>query len=97
LVVTTGCEIIGTCDEATVWMWACAHHAFDVTVAMEPKQVTALIGPSGCGKSTLLRCLNGMRLAVPGARTEGQVLRGGLGVWHGFRDGPRQAGRDPGS
>jgi phosphate transport system ATP-binding protein len=52
-----------------------AHQAFDdIPVAMEPKQVTALIGPSGCGKSTLLRCLNGMHLSIPGGRTEGQVL-----------------------
>ncbi|MBV8162512.1 MAG: ATP-binding cassette domain-containing protein, partial [Acidimicrobiia bacterium] len=45
----------------------------DVSIAVEPKQVTALIGPSGCGKSTFLRALNRMHEVVPGARVEGQV------------------------
>jgi ABC-type multidrug transport system fused ATPase/permease subunit len=31
-----------------------------VSLAMEPGTVTALIGPSGCGKSTFLRILNRM-------------------------------------
>ncbi len=46
----------------------------EVDLAIEPRQVTALIGPSGCGKSTLLRCLNGLHLTVPGASVTGQVL-----------------------
>jgi phosphate transport system ATP-binding protein len=45
----------------------------DVTVRMQPNQVTALIGPSGCGKSTFLRSLNRMNDIVPGARVEGSV------------------------
>jgi len=46
----------------------------DVTIAIEPKTVTAFIGPSGCGKSTFLRSLNRMHEVIPGARIEGQVL-----------------------
>ncbi|GAA1905358.1 phosphate ABC transporter ATP-binding protein [Streptantibioticus ferralitis] len=46
----------------------------DVDLAIEPRQVTALIGPSGSGKSTLLRCLNGLHLTVPGASVTGSVL-----------------------
>jgi phosphate transport system ATP-binding protein len=46
----------------------------DVTLAIEPKTVTALIGPSGCGKSTFLRSLNRMHEVVPGGRIEGKVL-----------------------
>jgi phosphate transport system ATP-binding protein len=46
----------------------------DVSIAIEPKSVTAFIGPSGCGKSTFLRTLNRMHEVVPGARIEGQVL-----------------------
>ncbi|MET9817219.1 MULTISPECIES: phosphate ABC transporter ATP-binding protein PstB [unclassified Streptomyces] len=46
----------------------------DVNLAIEPRQVTALIGPSGCGKSTLLRCMNGMHLMAPHASVRGKVL-----------------------
>jgi phosphate transport system ATP-binding protein len=46
----------------------------NVSLAIAPHRVTAIIGPSGCGKSTLLRCLNRMHEVVRDARTEGQVL-----------------------
>jgi phosphate transport system ATP-binding protein len=46
----------------------------DISMLIEPKQITALIGPSGCGKSTLLRCINALHLTIPGASTEGQIL-----------------------
>jgi phosphate transport system ATP-binding protein len=46
----------------------------DISLTMEPKEVTALIGPSGCGKSTFLRSLNRMHDVVPGARVTGEVL-----------------------
>ncbi|HKB28004.1 MAG TPA: ATP-binding cassette domain-containing protein, partial [Candidatus Limnocylindrales bacterium] len=39
----------------------------DVTLALEPQAVTAIIGPSGCGKSTFLRSLNRMHELAPGA------------------------------
>ncbi|MHA4820362.1 ATP-binding cassette domain-containing protein, partial [Streptomyces aculeolatus] len=32
----------------------------DISMAVEPKSVTAFIGPSGCGKSTFLRTINRM-------------------------------------
>src|SRR5260221_5952905 len=53
----------------------------DVTIDIEPKQVTALIGPSGCGKSTFLRIVNRLHEVVPGARAEGQVLLDGEDVY----------------
>ncbi len=53
----------------------------DVTMAIEAKQVTAIIGPSGCGKSTLLRALNRMHELVPGAHHDGQVLLDGEDVY----------------
>jgi phosphate transport system ATP-binding protein len=46
---------------------------FDVTLAVEEKQVTALIGPSGCGKSTFIRCINRMNDTVQGCRVEGSI------------------------
>ena len=46
----------------------------DVTIAIPPKSITAIIGPSGCGKSTFLRCLNRMHELVPRTRVEGEIL-----------------------
>ena len=48
-----------------------------VSLAIEPRSVTAFIGPSGCGKSTFLRTLNRMHEVIPGARVEGEVLLDG--------------------
>ncbi|MFA5787515.1 MAG: phosphate ABC transporter ATP-binding protein PstB [Actinomycetota bacterium] len=45
----------------------------DITLTIEPMQVTALIGPSGCGKTTFIRTINRMHEVVPGARVEGSV------------------------
>ncbi|HEX7474218.1 MAG TPA: phosphate ABC transporter ATP-binding protein PstB, partial [Candidatus Limnocylindrales bacterium] len=53
----------------------------DVSLAIQPHAVTALIGPSGCGKSTFLRTLNRMHEVIPGARVEGEVLLDGVSVY----------------
>lgn len=53
----------------------------DITLSVEPNEVTALIGPSGCGKSTFIRCLNRMHEAVPGAGASGKVLLDGGDVY----------------
>jgi phosphate transport system ATP-binding protein len=52
-----------------------------VTVAIEPRTITALIGPSGCGKSTFLRSLNRMHEVVPGARVQGKVVMDGQDLY----------------
>ncbi|MFC7535455.1 phosphate ABC transporter ATP-binding protein PstB [Actinoplanes sp. GCM10030250] len=44
-----------------------------VSMAVEPKTITALIGPSGCGKSTFLRSINRMHEVLPNARIEGSL------------------------
>jgi phosphate transport system ATP-binding protein len=49
------------------------HAVKDVSMTIEPNQVTALIGSSGCGKTTMLRSLNRMHELTPGARVEGEV------------------------
>jgi phosphate transport system ATP-binding protein len=50
------------------------HAVKDVSMTIEPNQVTALIGSSGCGKTTVLRSLNRMHELTPGARAEGEVI-----------------------
>jgi phosphate transport system ATP-binding protein len=69
--------------EATdVSAWYGDHKAIDeVSLLIEPKQVTALIGPSGCGKSTFLRTLNRMHEVTPGARSSGKVLLDGEDIY----------------
>ncbi|MHA7133561.1 phosphate ABC transporter ATP-binding protein PstB [Oerskovia turbata] len=52
-----------------------------VTMAIEPRSVTALIGPSGCGKSTFLRTLNRMHEVIPGARVEGKAVMDGQDLY----------------
>ena len=52
-----------------------------VTVAIEPRTITALIGPSGCGKSTFLRSINRMHEVIPGARVEGKVVIDGQDLY----------------
>ncbi|GAC1362388.1 MAG: phosphate ABC transporter ATP-binding protein PstB [Ktedonobacteraceae bacterium] len=54
---------------------------YNVTLPIRDRQVTALIGPSGCGKSTFLRTLNRMNDLIPGTRTEGKALFGGINIY----------------
>jgi phosphate transport system ATP-binding protein len=62
-------------------IWYGDNHAIkDVSLDIQPRQVTALIGPSGCGKSTLLRTLNRMNDEIPGCRTEGSVHWRGVDI-----------------
>ncbi len=53
----------------------------DISLTIEPKQVTALIGPSGCGKSTFIRTINRMHEVTPGARMEGSVRLDGDDIY----------------
>lgn len=53
----------------------------DVSLEIEPNEVTAFIGPSGCGKSTLLRTINRMHEVIPGARVEGRILMDGQDLY----------------
>jgi phosphate transport system ATP-binding protein len=55
---------------------------FDITLAVEPRTITALIGPSGCGKSTFLRSINRMNDLLPGIRHEGLITLDGRDI-HG--------------
>jgi len=53
----------------------------NISLNVQPHQVTAFIGPSGCGKSTLLRSLNRMNDIIPGTRVEGSVQIDGLDIY----------------
>ncbi len=53
----------------------------DVSFAIEPRAVTAIIGPSGCGKSTFLRSINRMNDLVAGVRVAGELQVDGRSVY----------------
>lgn len=56
----------------------------NVSVALRPRSVTALIGPSGSGKSTLLRAINRLNDTSADARHSGRILIDGHNVYdHG--------------
>ncbi|HEY7956112.1 MAG TPA: phosphate ABC transporter ATP-binding protein PstB [Polyangia bacterium] len=58
----------------------------EISLAVAPRAVLAIIGPSGCGKSTFIRCLNRMHELTPGARAGGAVLLDGEDVYGGAID-----------
>ena len=58
----------------------------DVTIAIKPAEVLALLGPSGCGKTTLLKIIAGF--VTP---TRGRVLVDGAAIDH-LPPGRRRAG-----
>jgi phosphate transport system ATP-binding protein len=65
-------------------LWYGSFHALkDVSLAVPPVRITALIGPSGCGKSTLLRALNRMNDLIAGTKITGTVLLDGENIYGG--------------
>jgi phosphate transport system ATP-binding protein len=56
------------------------HALLNVSLAIQPRMITAIIGPSGCGKSTLLRCFNRMNDLVKGVAITGHVLLDGSDI-----------------
>jgi phosphate transport system ATP-binding protein len=52
----------------------------EISLAVAPNSVTALIGPSGCGKSTFLRTLNRISETIKNTRVEGEVLLDGVSI-----------------
>ncbi|MFL5637323.1 MAG: phosphate ABC transporter ATP-binding protein PstB, partial [Gemmatimonadaceae bacterium] len=53
----------------------------NISVAVPPRSVTALIGPSGCGKSTFLRSINRLNDLIPGITHEGDLCLDGRSVY----------------
>jgi phosphate transport system ATP-binding protein len=54
---------------------------FDISLAIRPRSITALIGPSGCGKSTFLRSINRLNELIPGTRANGTLELDGMDVY----------------
>jgi len=62
------------------------HALKDVSIAIAPRRITAIIGPSGCGKSTLLRCFNRMNDLNASVRVTGKILLDGEDIHNGGID-----------
>jgi phosphate transport system ATP-binding protein len=57
------------------------HAVQNVSMMIEPNQVTALIGSSGCGKTTVLRSINRMHELTPGATARGEITLDGQNIY----------------
>jgi iron(III) transport system ATP-binding protein len=53
----------------------------DVTLAVHPGELFAVLGPSGCGKTTLLRVIAGFERPESGTVTVGSRMVAGEGIW----------------
>jgi phosphate transport system ATP-binding protein len=72
----------GTIEAKNFSFWYGPKQAlFDITLAVRPRTITALIGPSGCGKSTFLRSINRLNELIPGTRKTGELLLDGGDVY----------------
>jgi phosphate transport system ATP-binding protein len=64
----------GTIEARNFSFWYGKKQALkNISIAVPPRAVTALIGPSGCGKSTFLRSINRLNDLIPGIRHEGEM------------------------
>ncbi len=63
-------------------LWFGTNHVLkDVSFAIPPNAVTAIMGPSGCGKSTLLRTINRMNDLIADTRITGRILIDGEDIF----------------
>ena len=64
---TALCELRGVSHEFALPNKKSLRVLDEITIAVKPNEVIALLGPSGCGKSTILRILAGLILPTKGA------------------------------
>src|SRR5438105_2513169 len=75
-------DAIGSIEAHDFSFWYGKKQALkDITMAVPPRSVTALIGPSGCGKSTFLRSINRLNDLIPGIRHEGELCLDGHSIY----------------
>ena len=78
----TGVARTGSIEARQFSFWYGPKQAlFDITLALKPRAITALIGPSGCGKSTFLRSINRLNELIPGTRHTGDLLLDGDDIY----------------
>jgi NitT/TauT family transport system ATP-binding protein len=71
------CEVRGVRHEFKLPNGLPLHVLEDISLAIKPREIVALLGPSGCGKSTLLRILAGLIRPTGGeVLYHGQPLEG---------------------
>ncbi|HKN59281.1 MAG TPA: phosphate ABC transporter ATP-binding protein PstB [Gemmatimonadaceae bacterium] len=77
-----GSNLLGSIEARTFSFWYGKKQALkDISMAVQPRAVTALIGPSGCGKSTFLRSINRLNDLIPRVRHEGDLCLDGNSVY----------------
>jgi phosphate transport system ATP-binding protein len=80
--VPVAADGIGAIEARNFSFWYGKKQALrNITMAVPPRAVTALIGPSGCGKSTFLRSINRLNDLIPGIRHEGDLCLDGGSVY----------------
>jgi phosphate transport system ATP-binding protein len=73
---------LGTIEARDFSFWYGKKQALkQISMAVPPASVTALIGPSGCGKSTFLRSINRLNDLIPGIRHDGDLSLDGKSVY----------------
>jgi phosphate transport system ATP-binding protein len=73
---------VGTIEARDFSFWYGKKQALrNISMAVPPRSVTALIGPSGCGKSTFLRSINRLNDLIPGVRHDGDLCLDGRSVY----------------
>jgi len=75
--VTNLCELRGVSHDFLLPSGKTLHVLDDVSLAIQPNEIVALLGPSGCGKSTIMRIMAGLIRPTRGeALYHGQPLEG---------------------
>src|SRR2546421_8055299 len=71
------CEVRGVRHQFTLPNGLPLHVLENISLAIRPREIVALLGPSGCGKSTILRILAGLIRPTRGeVLYHGQPLQG---------------------